>query len=62
MRIAGSCHYGAIKYEADIDPAQVCICHCTGCQTLSGSAFRTVAGMGGRFGTAGRYTQLANCV
>jgi len=43
MKITGSCHCGAIGYEAEIDPASVCICHCTDCQTLSGSAFRTVA-------------------
>jgi hypothetical protein len=27
---------------AEIDPNRVIICHCTDCQTLSGSAFRTV--------------------
>jgi hypothetical protein len=43
MKIDGGCHCGAITYEADIDPDQVVICHCTDCQTLSGSAFRTVA-------------------
>ena len=43
MKIDGGCHCGAITYEADIDPDQVLICHCTDCQTLSGSAFRTVA-------------------
>jgi hypothetical protein len=42
MKIDGGCHCGAIAYEAEIDPAQVEICHCTDCQTLSGSAFRTV--------------------
>ena len=42
MKIDGGCHCGAIRYEAQIDPAQVMICHCTDCQTLSGSAFRTV--------------------
>jgi hypothetical protein len=42
MRIDGSCHCGAITYEAEVDPAQVAVCHCTDCQTLSGSAFRTV--------------------
>ena len=31
MKIDGSCHCGAIVYEADIDPAQVRICHCTDC-------------------------------
>jgi len=43
MKIDGGCHCGAITYEAEIDPDQVVICHCTDCQTLSGSAFRTVA-------------------
>lgn len=43
MKIEGSCHCGGITYEAEIDPAMVAICHCTDCQTLSGSAFRTVA-------------------
>ena len=42
MRISGGCHCGAISYEAEIDPDSVAICHCTDCQTLSGSAFRVV--------------------
>ncbi len=42
MKIDGSCHCRAIAYEADINPAEVVVCHCTDCQTLSGSAFRTV--------------------
>lgn len=42
MKIDGGCHCGAIRYEAEIDPDDVVICHCTDCQTLSGSAFRTV--------------------
>jgi len=41
MKIDGGCHCGSITYEATIDPAQVGICHCTDCQTLSGTAFRT---------------------
>jgi hypothetical protein len=40
MRIDGSCHCGNITYEAEVDPARVGICHCTDCQTLTGSAFR----------------------
>ena len=40
MRIDGSCHCGAVRYEARIDPGQVSICHCTDCQALTGSAFR----------------------
>lgn len=43
MRVDGSCHCGAIRFEAEIDPEATCICHCTDCQALSGSAFRTVA-------------------
>ena len=42
MKITGGCHCGAITYEAEIDPGTVAICHCTDCQTLSGSAFRVV--------------------
>jgi hypothetical protein len=42
MKIDGSCHCGYIKYEGEADPEKAGICHCTDCQTLSGSAFRTV--------------------
>ena len=42
MKITGGCHCGAITYEAEVDPERVTICHCTDCQTLSGSAFRVV--------------------
>lgn len=42
MKSDGGCHCGYIKYEADIDPEKVIVCHCTDCQTLSASAFRTV--------------------
>ena len=44
MRVTGRCHCGNISFEAEIDPAQVRICHCTDCQTLSGSAFRINVG------------------
>jgi hypothetical protein len=40
MHVTGRCHCGKISFAAEIDPAQVRICHCTDCQTLSGSAFR----------------------
>jgi hypothetical protein len=40
MKIDGGCHCGHITYVAEIDPDKVGICHCTDCQTLSGSAFR----------------------
>jgi len=42
VRIDGGCHCGRITYEAEINPDDVTICHCTDCQRLSGSAFRTV--------------------
>jgi hypothetical protein len=42
MKVDGGCHCGRITYEAEIDPEKVLICHCTDCQSLSGSAFRTV--------------------
>jgi hypothetical protein len=42
MRIEGGCHCGFIAYEGEADPEKTAICHCTDCQTLSGSAFRTV--------------------
>ncbi len=40
MRVHGQCHCGGIAYEADVDPADVSACHCTDCQTLSGSPYR----------------------
>ncbi|MEQ8246421.1 MAG: GFA family protein [Alphaproteobacteria bacterium] len=43
MKIDGQCHCGAIRFEAEIEPADVVICHCTDCQTFSGSAFRVSA-------------------
>ncbi|MEX0953921.1 MAG: GFA family protein [Dehalococcoidia bacterium] len=43
MKVDGSCHCGRITFEAVIDPERVRICHCTDCQTLSGSAFRMTA-------------------
>ena len=43
MKIDGGCHCGEIQYEAEIDPERVGICHCTDCQTISGTAFRVVS-------------------
>ena len=40
MKIDGSCNCGAITIEGEADPATVTVCHCTDCQTSSGSAFR----------------------
>ena len=41
MHVDGSCHCGAIRFRAQIDPNRVGVCHCTDCQVFSGSAFRT---------------------
>jgi len=43
MEIDGQCHCGNIRYRATLDPDRVVVCHCSDCQSLSGSAFRTVA-------------------
>lgn len=50
MHVDGGCHCGYIKYEAEVDPATVGICHCTDCQTLTGGAYRaTVRSLNGGF-------------
>ncbi len=40
MKIDGSCHCGAIAFEAEADPVTASICHCTDCQAITGTAFR----------------------
>lgn len=40
MQINGQCHCGTVTYEAEIEPDEVGICHCTDCQRLTGTAFR----------------------
>ena len=40
MKVDGGCHCGAITFTAEIDPADVSICHCKDCQALTGTAFR----------------------
>jgi hypothetical protein len=41
MKIEGSCHCGYITFEAEADPEKTTLCHCTDCQTSTGTAFRT---------------------
>ena len=41
MKIDGGCHCGFITYEAEADSERTSVCHCTDCQQLSGTAFRT---------------------
>lgn len=43
MKISGECHCGDIAYVAELEPENMGICHCADCQSLSASAFRTVA-------------------
>jgi len=40
MKINGACHCGTITIEGEADPEKTQICHCTDCQTGTGSAFR----------------------
>jgi hypothetical protein len=65
MKIDGKCHCGEIAYEATVDEKSVRICHCTDCQSLGGSAFRTnVNTPAGDFkllrGTPKRYIKVAD--
>ncbi len=64
MKINGECHCGDIAYEAELDPQKVGICHCTDCQKLSATAFRTVAVVAGDSfrltrGTPKQYVKVA---
>jgi hypothetical protein len=40
MKITGQCQCGAIRYEAEVDPAKASACHCSDCQRFSGSPYR----------------------
>ena len=40
MKVDGRCHCGATEFEAEVQPGTISICHCTDCQTHSGSAYR----------------------
>jgi hypothetical protein len=44
MKVTGRCHCGQISFEAEIDTAQVRICHCTDCQTLTESGNKRAHG------------------
>ena len=47
MKVNGGCHCGFITIEGDADPEKVTVCHCTDCQTGTGSAFRVSVPMAG---------------
>jgi hypothetical protein len=58
MKIDGHCHCGEITFEAEVDSDALNICHCTDCQTLSGSAFRVnIPAPAEHFVLAERHTQ-----
>jgi hypothetical protein len=40
MKIDGACHCGYITIEGEADPEKTTVCHCTDCQSSTGSAFR----------------------
>ena len=42
MNIEGKCHCGEITFSAEVSPDQVIVCHCSDCQALSGSPYRTI--------------------
>jgi hypothetical protein len=55
MKIDGACSCGAIRIEGEADPDTVTVCHCTDCQTSSGSAFRVAVPVpGAAFKVSGR--------
>ena len=47
MRVEGTCACGSIKLEGEANADAVSICHCTDCQTSSGSAFRVAVPVAG---------------
>jgi hypothetical protein len=55
MKIDGACACGAIQIEGEADPEKTQVCHCTDCQTGTGSAFRvSIPVPGGTFKMTGR--------
>ncbi|MBO68362.1 MAG: glutathione-dependent formaldehyde-activating protein [Acidiferrobacteraceae bacterium] len=45
MKVDGSCLCKHVTYEATVDPQKVIVCHCTDCQTHSGTAYRVSTGI-----------------
>jgi len=65
MRVSGRCHCGEIEYHAIVNPEQVGVCHCSDCQSLTGSAWRvTVPALASVFelrkGEPRRYVKTAD--
>ena len=40
MKVDGACHCGKLTYEAEVDPENVIICHCSDCQNISDAPYR----------------------
>ena len=49
MKVDGHCLCGYVKYQAQIDPERVAVCHCKDCQVHSASAYGVVAHIAGGF-------------
>lgn len=37
MKLTGGCHCGAIRYEAEAEPFNATLCHCTDCRLTAGA-------------------------
>jgi hypothetical protein len=48
MKVDGGCHCGYITIEAEADPDKTTICHCSDCQTGTGTAFRVSVPVDGK--------------
>jgi hypothetical protein len=65
MKVQGRCHCGEVRYEAEVEPGTIDVCHCLDCQTLTGSAFRAnIRSLPGTFsivsGEPKRYVKTAD--
>ena len=64
MHVHGSCHCGAIRYEAEVDPDKVVLCHCADCQQFAGAPYRAMVrplpNTLGMTGTPTHYTKTAD--
>ncbi|HSU04276.1 MAG TPA: GFA family protein [Acetobacteraceae bacterium] len=45
QQITGGCLCGEVRYNANVEPAFIGLCHCRNCQKESGSAFAIVVGI-----------------
>lgn len=43
LPLAGACRCGQVRIEVGASPLMTAACHCTGCQTMSGSAYSLTA-------------------